>query len=57
MLGPFVVVAGKTSERKVLRFVRPVMFTGDNMIELKGQQSILLCHPAILADRPARCHT
>lgn len=45
----FVVVAGKTGERQVDEFVSPMMFTRNNVIDLKSQQIILLRHLTILA--------
>jgi hypothetical protein len=47
---PFVVITGKTRQREVTKFVCSVMFAGNDVINLKSEEVILLRHPTVLAD-------
>src|SRR5260221_13950170 len=49
----FVVVACKTCKRKIAELVSSVMFTGDNMVDLKSKDVVLLRYPAVFA--PGTC--
>jgi len=47
---PFVVIASKTRQRKIPGFVSPMMFAGNYVINLKGEEIILLRHSTVFAD-------
>jgi hypothetical protein len=47
---PFVIVACKTRECEILQFMSPMMFASNNVINLEGQEIILLREPTILAN-------